>query len=136
MIGRGALALIVGLLVMGGLAVLVEAQSPSSIYWDGRRVAATSQGGIIYYSYRGTPYTITDDARPASATSPVPMAVYLRPDDPGDARADSWVRWLDAACVAVWFAAAVAVVPVAAVRRRRRLQRQAEFAAGDRARSA
>ncbi|HEY6798804.1 MAG TPA: hypothetical protein VI248_29345 [Kineosporiaceae bacterium] len=131
MIGRGALALIAVLLLGGCLAVLVEAQSESSIYFTGDRTGAVSQGGIIYYRFAGANYTITDDARGAADTTPVPVAVYVDPADPAHARVDGVTRWVDLVCVGVWFVAAGAVFPVAVRRQRRRRRIRAEFAAGD-----
>ena len=128
-IGRGWLAVIIALLVAGGLAVLVEAQSPSAVYWTGDRVAAYSEGGIIFYRYRGQDYTISDDDRGAADTQRVPVPVWVDPDDPTQARADNLVRWVDAVSVAGWFVAVVALLPVACVRQRRRLRRQQAFAA-------
>jgi hypothetical protein len=129
--GKGALILIALLLAGGVLAVLVEAQSESSIYFTGDRIQGVSQGGIIYYHAGGVQYTITDDARSAAETEPVPVAVYVDPADPTRARADGITRWVDLVCVGVWFVAAAAMIPPALLRQRRRRRIQAAFAAQD-----
>jgi hypothetical protein len=128
-IGRGVWVALVALLVMGCTAILVEVQSPSSIYWTGERISATSEGGIIYYRYGGRDYTINDEHRDARDVQRVPVAVFVDPDEPTTARADGPARWLDAALVSVWFVAAAVLVPFGVVRQRRRRRRQAEFAA-------
>jgi hypothetical protein len=128
-IGRGFLTAIVLLVCMGVAAVLVEVQSPSSLYWRGERVAAVSQGGIVFYRWHGQNYTIGDPKRGASDVRAVPETVYLDPDDPGQALVGSVTRWIDGGLVAVWFVAALALVPFGVVRQRRRRRRQAEFAA-------
>ena len=128
-IGRGAAAIAIALLVMGVVAVLVEVQSPSGVYWTGDRVSGVSEGGIVYYRYGGAPYTIGDDHRSARDTRAVPVSVFVDPAEPTQARVDSAARWLDGAFVGVWFVAAAAVVPFGVVRQRRRRRRQAEFAA-------
>jgi len=130
MIGRGTLFAVGTLLLMGMLAVLVEVQSDSGVYWTGDRVSGTSVRGLIYYRYRGADYTIPDDDRGPSDTAPVEVAVFLHPDSPTQARADNPVRWLDAFCVAIWFVVAAALVPVGILRQRRRRQRWRAFLAG------
>jgi hypothetical protein len=126
-IGRGTLVTALVLLLMGGVAVVVESQSASALYWTGRRVEGVSEGGIIFYRYGGQEYTTTDPARGAGDTRPVPVAVYVDPDDPTQSRPDGVTRWVDAAGMGVWFAAALAVLPIGYVRRQRRRRRQEAF---------
>jgi len=131
-IGRGALGLIVALLLMGVAAVAVEAQSPTRLYLTGARVAAYSEGGIVFYRYGDQGYTLDDERRSARDVEQVPVTVFVDRGDPSQALVDGPGRWVDAALVGVWFVAALLVLPFARVRQRRRRQRQAEFAAGDR----
>jgi hypothetical protein len=127
MVGRSAVTAIVALLAVGVLAVLVELQSPSVLLWTGARVPATSEGGIVYYSYDGSAYTVTDPRRAATDTGAEPVSVYLDPADPTRALPDGPVRWIDGVCVGSWFAAAATVYPIAYLRRRgRRRRREAE----------
>jgi hypothetical protein len=131
MIGRSGLVLILALLAMGGVAVIVESQSPSNLYWTGDQVTAVSEGGVVFYQYGNRQYTITDDHRSANDTQPVSLTVFVDPGQPSRALVDGPIRWLDAALVAVWFLAAAALLPLAMSRQRRRLRLQAEFSAGD-----
>jgi hypothetical protein len=141
LIGRGALGVALALLLMGCVAVTVESQSDSALYWTGQRVDGVSQGGIVYYRVQGREYTVTDPSRGAEATRPVPVAVYVDRDDPSRARPDGVTRWVDGAGVGVWFVAALVVLPIGYVRRQRRRRRTAAFDAtarplrGDPARS-
>lgn len=80
---------------------------------------------ITYFTFQGQPYTIVDDGRPAADAARVPTAVYVPPEDPGQARQDSGLRWVDAASVLVWFVAAAGVLVSGALRRRRRIRRRA-----------
>lgn len=124
------LALIVALLVMGGVAVLVEAQSPSSIYWTGVAVSGSSERGLVYYRYHGQEFTIPDPRRGAADVRPVGVRVFLDPEQPSIARTDGLARWTDAVLVLGWFVVAAALVPVGVLRQRRRRRRRAALAAG------
>jgi hypothetical protein len=110
------------LVVVGLLFALVEAQSPSKLYWTGDAVAATNSGGIAYYRVHGQQYTL-DVPGPAPAHD-TPVTVFVDPGDPSQALLSRPTRWVDAAAVLCWFVAAVALVAVAALRRSsRRRQR-------------
>lgn len=113
------------LAVVGLLFVALVLQSSTAVLWTGTRVDGYSQGGITYFAYQGQPYTIVDDGRAAGDTARVPTAVYVPTDDPGQARQDSPLRWVDAASVLVWFVAAAAVLVSGSVRRRRRIRGRA-----------
>ena len=128
-IGRGALAVVIALLLMGGAAVLIEVQSPSGLYWTGERVDAVSESGIIYYRYGGAQFTVNDDHRSAKDPRRVPVTVFVDPADATQVLVDGPARWVDGAFVIGWFVAAVAVLPFAVARQRRRRRRQAEFSA-------
>ena len=113
------------LAVVGLLFVALVLQSSTAVLWTGTRVDGYSQGGITYFTYEGQPYTIVDDGQAAGDTTREPTAVYVPTDDPGQARQDSRLRWLDAAAVLVGFVGAAAVLVSGFARRRRRLRRRA-----------
>ncbi len=104
------------LLVIGVLCVLVELQSPSLVYWTGERVAATNDGGIVFYAVDGEQRTL-NDPREAPA-QPRATAVYADPDDSSHDRLAGPARWLDAVFVLGPFVAAGALIMVGLLRRR------------------
>ena len=105
------------LLVFGLLGVLIELQSPSLIYWTGERVQGTNDGGIIYYTVGGDQRTLTADGEPPS--QPLPVTVYVDPDDSSRDRVVKPAKWLDAGFVLASPLAAAAVIATGLVRRRR-----------------
>ncbi len=113
------------LAVVGLLFVALVLQSSTAVLWTGTRVDGYSQGGITYFTYEGNPYTIVDDGQAAGDTTRVHRDVYVPAHDPGDARQDSGLRWVDAASVLVWFVAAAGVLVSGALHRRRRIRRRA-----------
>ena len=103
--------------MFGLLGVLIELQSPSLIYWTGERVQGTNDGGIIYYTVDGNQRTLTADGDPP--VRPLPVTVYIDPDDPSRDRAMKPAKWFDAGLVLAPPLAAAAVIATGLVRRRR-----------------
>ena len=110
-------------LVVGVLCLLVEVQSPSLVYWTGERVAATNDGGIIYYTVGGENRTLNDPREPPP--HPVPATVYADPDDASRDRPAGLARAVDAVFVLGPFVAAGVLIVVGLVRRRRIRRRNA-----------
>ena len=52
-----------GLAVLWVLLFLAEIQSPNWMYWSGRTVQGSNQGGIVFYQVHGQTYTIDDPDR-------------------------------------------------------------------------
>jgi hypothetical protein len=116
----GAIALV--LAAAGVLALLVELQSPTSVLWIGRPVAAQDLGGVVLYPFDGRDYTLVVPNEPAATRSHI-VTVYLDPNNPSAALEDNpATRWFDAAFVGAPFIAAIALVAVALVRNTRRLR--------------
>ena len=113
----GAMAL----LVLGVLFVSIEAQSPNWVYFTGDHVTGTVEEGIVYYRVDGRDYT-QDDTRYPTGADGSKVSVYLYQDAPADARIDRPTRWIEGVTMVLWFAAAVLLVLVSAVRRSRRGQ--------------
>jgi hypothetical protein len=133
---RGTTWLAVLFVLMGILFALLEAQSPSRLYWTGQAISATSTGGIVYYRVHGERWTV-DDPRDSGATTHR-TTVYVDPADPGNAVVQSPTRWADAFGVVGWFVAAVVCLSVPALgrarrrrKRRRASRRAASIAAGE-----
>jgi hypothetical protein len=114
--------------VVGLLFALVEAQSPSRLYWTGDPVAAINSGGIVYYTVRGEQYTV-DDPGPVPAHD-TPVTVYIDPADPGQALLSRPTRWVDAAAVLGWFVAALGCLVVPGLRRAAVVRRRARNPVG------
>ena len=106
----------IALLVVGVLCLLVEVQSPSSVYWTGERVAATNDGGIVYYVMDGEQRTLNDPRE--APVRPRATAVYADPDDSSRDLLAGPGRWLDAIFVLGPFVAAAAMIMVGLLRRR------------------
>lgn len=70
------------LFVFALLAMLLELQSPESVFWTGREVTGTEQGGIITYHWQGQTYSL-DAPGYGSAKS---VTVWLNPANPSDGR--------------------------------------------------
>jgi len=94
--------------VVGGLFLLVEAQSPSKLYWTGESVPGVNHGGIIYYSVDGQQETI--DAPGPAPRHDIPVTVYVDPANPTDALVLGPGRWIEAVALGVWFLAAAALL--------------------------
>jgi hypothetical protein len=117
-------AVVAALLVLVGILFLVLLLlSPSHLYWTGRAVQGTDTGGIVYYKVDGQSYSV-DDTGAATAGS-TPTTVYVDRSDPSNALVQRPTRWIDAASVLVWFAAAAAVAALSASRRLRLGRRSA-----------
>jgi hypothetical protein len=110
------------LLVLGVLCLLVELQSPSLIQWTGRPVPGTNDGGIAYYTVDGRERTL--DVKGEAPAQPVPVTVYVDPDDYTRDQVGGPAKWFDATFVLVPFLAA-GIVLAAGVGRRGRLRRRA-----------
>ena len=83
-----------GLAVLWGLLFLAEIQSPNWMYWSGKTVQGSNQGGIVFYRVHGQTYTIDDPgATPAHAT---PETVWYKPGDPSTALLDRPARLVEA----------------------------------------
>lgn len=111
----------IALAVVGILFVLVEAQSPSRLYWTGDAVLGHNRDGLVYYQVNGESYTV-DDTRPVPAYN-TPVTVYVDPADPSLALIEQPAKWIDAVAVTVWFLAAAGCLAwsgLDGVRRRRR----------------
>jgi hypothetical protein len=112
------------LLVMGCLMLLVELQSPSHDLWTDTHVAGYSQGGLIYYKYKGETYTTDNPYQDATDSRRIPKTVYFDPDNPAAANLHGNTRWLDAFVVLVWFVGAGVLLLVGTIRERRRRKRR------------
>jgi hypothetical protein len=109
-------AVVAALLVLVGIPFLVLLLlSPSRLYWTGRAVQGADTGGIVYYKVDGQSYSVDDSG--AATGHGAPTTVYVDRSDPGNALVQRPTRWIDAASVLVWFAAAAAVVALPALRR-------------------
>jgi hypothetical protein len=104
------------LLVLGVLCVLVELQSPSLVYWTGERVAATDDGGIVFYAVHGEQRTLNDPRE--APVQPKAVVVYADPDDASRDRLAGIGKAVDTAFVLGPFVAAGAALGVGLVRRR------------------
>jgi hypothetical protein len=111
------------LVIMGCLAVLIEVQSATLVLWTGTHVEGYTQGGLTYYEYHGTTYTLDNERASATDLRRVPTTVYFNPDDPADAQLHGYLRWLDGFFVVVWFVGAAALLVADSIRRRRRRRR-------------
>lgn len=111
----------IALLVLGILFVTIEAQSPNWVYFTGDHVTGTVQEGLVYYRVDGRDYT-QDDTRNPTGADGSKVSVYFFHDAPEDGRIDQPTRWIEGATMVLWFAAAVLLVSVSAVRRSRRSQ--------------
>lgn len=116
----------IALAIVGVLFLLMEAQSPSRLYWTGQAVAGTNSQGIVYYRVGGEQYTV-DDTGPVPA-HPTPVTVYVDPADPSQALLLKPTRWIDAVGVLVWFVAAGVCLMVSAIGGARRRRKRAELA--------
>ena len=76
------------------LFLLVEVQSETHIYWSGKSVVGSNQGGIVFYHVHGEQYTIDDTG--ATPPQPEPRTVYYDPNDPYVAMLDSPLRLIEA----------------------------------------
>lgn len=112
------------LTIVGVLFLLVEAQSPSRIYWTGQAVTGTEHWGLVYYRVHGENYTV-DDVRNDPPSNGTHVRVYVDPADPSVALLDRPTRWVDATSVLIWFVAAAACVIVSPLRRTLRKRRRA-----------
>lgn len=114
----------IALVVVGLLFVALEAQSPTAMYFTGSRVTGTIEGGIVYYNVNGSHYT---QDYPAVSTPPdgARISVYYSPDNPSTALVDRPTRWIEAIAILFWFAAAVVLLVVGALRGRARRRRNA-----------
>jgi len=81
------------LAVLWALFLLVEVQSETHIYWSGRPVVGSNQGGIVFYRVNGEQYTI-DDPGP-TPPRPEPRTVYYDPKDPYVAMLDGPLRLIE-----------------------------------------
>lgn len=116
----GAIAIV--LAAIGVLAVLLELQSPTSVLWTGRPVAAKDVGGIVLYPFDGHNFTLVAPNEPAN-TPAHRVTVFVDPNSPSSALEDSAAtRWFDAAFVGAPFVAATALIAIALVRNTRRLR--------------
>lgn len=119
------------LVVVGGLSLLLEVQSPSVRMFNGIKVHATTINGATTYTYKGEPFRITNNYD--RSTRRHPTTVYLARNDPTDAskayigQASLW--WIDVATTVGPFLVAVLLVLVGTARDRRRRTALAERAA-------
>jgi hypothetical protein len=119
------------LLIIGSLFLLIEAQSPSRLYWTGQTVTGTERSGLVYYRVHGESYTV-DDTRPDPPGNGVDVTVYLDPAAPAQALLDRPARWVDAAAVLIWFVAAAVCLTVSPLMRAsRNRRREARIRSGD-----
>ncbi len=105
------------LVIVGVLFLVLLLLSPSRLYWTGRAVQGTDTGGIVYYKVDGQSYSVDDTG--AATGRGTPRTVYVDRGDPSNALVQRPTRWIDAASVLVWFAAAAAVAAIPALRRLR-----------------
>jgi hypothetical protein len=101
---RAAIALV----VVGCLFLLVEAQSPSKVYWTGESVPGVNHGGIIYYSVHGQHETV--DAPGPAPRHDTPVTVYVDRADPTNALVSGPRRWIEGAALSVWFLVAAVLL--------------------------
>jgi hypothetical protein len=111
------------LVVMGCLAVLIELQSPTLVLWTGTHVEGYTQGGLTYYKYHGTAYTLDNERASAKDLRRVPTTVYFNPSDPAEGQLHGYLRWVDGFFVVIWFVGAAALLVADSMRRRRRSRR-------------
>jgi len=116
-LGAAAVCLVVGVFMF-----LLVVKSASGVQWTGKSVTGASQAGVVTYSYKGSEYTLPDEAHKTYAT-PHRVTVWLsrsRPEDSDKAfLANGIARWTDFAIVVVWFLAAAGFVIGGVVRHRR-----------------
>lgn len=113
----GAMALFVFAL----LAVLLELQSPEWVFWTGRQVTGTEQGGIITYRWQGQTYSL-DAPGYGSAKS---VSVWLNPAGPSDGHLNNPIdRVISASLVGVPVLAGVALLGAGLTRKYRWERRQ------------
>jgi hypothetical protein len=101
---RAAIALV----VVGCLFLLLEAQSPSKVYWTGVPVPGVDHGGIIYYSVHGQQETI--DAPGPAPRHDTPVTVYVDRTDPTHALVSGPGRWIEGAFLMGWFLVAAVLL--------------------------
>ncbi len=114
------------LLVLGVLCLLVELQSPSTIYWTGERVLATDDAGIIFYTVDGQQRTMNDPHE--APLQPKAVVVYADRDDSSRDRVAGYGKVFDTVFVLTPFVAAGAVIMMGLVRRQRFRRHVAEVA--------
>ncbi|HET7356244.1 MAG TPA: hypothetical protein VFJ09_06160 [Nocardioidaceae bacterium] len=111
-----------GLALLWVLLFLVEVQTPNWLYWSGKTVQGSNQGGIVFYRVHGQTYTI-DDPGPAP-THPTPETVWYQAGDPSAALLDEPARLIEAGVFVALAGATVITFGVGATRgelhRRRR----------------
>jgi hypothetical protein len=117
-LARPATRAAIVLAIVGVLFVLVEAQSPSRVYWTGEAVHGMNSGGIVYFRVHGEEWTL-DAPGPAPAHD-TPVTVYVDPRDPGSALLLRPTRWIEAVSVLAWFVTAAGLMIVPPLRRARR----------------
>jgi len=117
-LARPATRAAIVLAIVGIFFVLVEAQSPSRVYWTGEAVHGVNSGGIVYFRVHGEEWTL-DAPGPAPAHD-TPVTVYVDPQDPGTALVLRPTRWIEGVTVLGWFAAAAALLVVPPLQRARR----------------
>lgn len=120
----------IALAVVGVLFLLIEAQSPSKLYWTGEAVVGHNRDGLVYYRVDGENYTV-DDTRPVPPFN-TPVTVYVDRHEPSQALIERPARWLDAAGVLMWFVLATGCLLWSALGPGVRKRRAAKAAAGER----
>jgi hypothetical protein len=109
------------LFVFALLAVLLELQSPQSVFWTGREVTGTEQDGIITYRWHGQTYSL-DAPGYGSAKS---VSVWLNPAGPTDGQLNNPIdRVISASLVGVPVLAGVALLGAGLTRKYRWERRQ------------
>ena len=111
-----------GLAVLWVLLLLVEVQSPNWLYWSGKTVQGTNDGGIVYYRVHGQTYTI-DDPGPAPP-QPTPETVWYKPGDPSSALLDIPARLVEAGVFVALAGATVITFGVGVTRGERHRRRR------------
>jgi hypothetical protein len=111
-----------GLALLWVLLFLVEIQTPNWLYWSGKTVQGSNQGGIVFYLVHGQHYTI-DDPGP-TPSHPTPETVWYKAGNPSLALLDEPARLVEAGAFAVLAGATVITFGVGVTRgelhRRRR----------------
>ena len=116
-LGAAAVCLVVGMFMF-----LLVVRSASGVQWTGKSVTGSSQAGVVTYSYKGSEYTLPDEAHKTYAT-PHRVTVWLSRGHPQDSEkaflANGIARWTDFTIVVVWFLGAAAFVIGGVLRHRR-----------------